>query len=92
MRASTIKHQIGLQAPGRLQHEPAALSILLKLLLEAWCDPGMAFQVWAVGLSLWLLRVGNGTVGEAWVTPTSQLQLLGFALLLLGTIIYAQVC
>lgn len=30
-------------------------------------------------------------VGEAWVSPASWIQLLGFSLLLAGTIIYAQV-
>lgn len=30
-------------------------------------------------------------VGEAWVNPASWIQLLGFSLLLAGTIIYAQV-
>jgi hypothetical protein len=30
-------------------------------------------------------------VGEAWVNPASWFQLLGFSLLLAGTIIYAQV-
>ena len=48
-------------------------------------------QVWALDLVLFYLHVGGGTVGEPWVDPASWLQLLGFALLLLGTVIYAQV-
>lgn len=48
-------------------------------------------QVWGAGVGLWRLQVAGGTIGEAWVSPTSEYQLLGFALLLLGTIIYAQV-
>lgn len=48
-------------------------------------------QVWAVDLVLFYLNVGKGTVGESWSTPASFLQLGGFLLLLLGTIIYAQV-
>lgn len=51
----------------------------------------MCEQVWGVGLGLWEFHVGDGRVGEAWAYPTSQLQLIGFALVLLGTIIYAQV-
>lgn len=45
-----------------------------------------------MGVALWELDVDGGKLGEAWASPTSELQLLGFALLLLGTILYAQVC
>ncbi|KAK9802798.1 hypothetical protein WJX73_007502 [Symbiochloris irregularis] len=46
--------------------------------------------VWVVNVALWETHVGGGKVGEAWAYPTSQLQLIGFALVLLGTVIYAQ--
>ena len=48
-------------------------------------------QVWAVDLVLYKMHVGGGTVGEPWGNPSSWIQLFGFALLLLGTIMYAQV-
>lgn len=53
--------------------------------------PRLLGQVWAADVTLWELNVGEGKVGEAWAWPTSQLQLAAFTLLLLGTIIYAQV-
>lgn len=42
-------------------------------------------------LVLFYLNVGKGSVGEEWLMPASIMQLGGFLLLLLGTIIYAQV-
>ena len=48
-------------------------------------------QVWAIRVGLWKLHVGSGKIGEAWAYPTSELQLFGFGLLLLGTLVYAQV-
>jgi hypothetical protein len=54
-------------------------------------DFGVGMQVWAVNLSLYALHVGGGSVGEPWLTPGSWLQLLGFAILLAGTIVYGQV-
>ncbi len=49
-------------------------------------------QVWAVDLLLYGMLPPDLNVGEAWVNPASWIQLLGFSLLLAGTIIYAQVC
>jgi hypothetical protein len=51
----------------------------------------MAYQVWTCNLLLYSFNVGEGAVGEPWVTPASYLQVLGFATLLAGTITYAQV-
>ena len=51
----------------------------------------LARQVWAVDLVLYGVLPADLNVGEAWVSPASWLQLLGFSLLLAGTIIYAQV-
>lgn len=48
--------------------------------------------MWAVNLALYALHVGGSSrVGEAWHSPESWVQMGGFALLLAGTIIYAQV-
>ena len=54
-------------------------------------EPDLARQVWAVDLVLYEALPADLNVGEAWVSPASWLQLLGFSLLLAGTIIYAQV-
>ena len=58
---------------------------------ESYGSVGPWQQVWAVDVALWELHAGDGKLGEAWAWPTSHLQLLAFSLLLLGTIIYAQV-
>ncbi|KAK9918918.1 hypothetical protein WJX75_008024 [Coccomyxa subellipsoidea] len=47
-------------------------------------------SVWVVDLVLYGALPADLNVGEAWVSPASWLQLLGFSLLLAGTIIYAQ--
>ncbi|BDA48956.1 probable solute carrier family 35 member F6 at N-terminal half [Coccomyxa sp. Obi] len=47
-------------------------------------------SVWAVDLLLYGMLPPDLNVGEAWVSPASWIQLLGFSLLLAGTIIYAQ--
>jgi hypothetical protein len=54
-------------------------------------EPALARQVWVVDLVLYGALPADLNVGEAWVSPASWLQLLGFSLLLAGTIIYAQV-
>lgn len=54
-------------------------------------EPDLARQVWVVDLVLYGALPADLNVGEAWVSPASWLQLLGFSLLLAGTIIYAQV-
>lgn len=48
-------------------------------------------QVWLLDLILFYMHVGEDEVGEPWTTPASWFQLFGFAVLLLGTVIYAQV-
>lgn len=47
--------------------------------------------MWAVDLLLYAALPADLNVGEAWISPASWIQLLGFSLLLAGTIIYAQV-
>eukprot|EP00884_Botryococcus_braunii_P001950 jgi/Botrbrau1/11756/Bobra.0195s0081.1 len=46
--------------------------------------------VWGVNLGLYYSHVGGGGLGEPWRGAPSLLQLLGFGLLLTGTINYAQ--
>ena len=48
-------------------------------------------QVWACGAVLYQEGAGGESLGEAWGTPSGLVSLGGFALLVLGTILYAQV-
>ena len=50
-----------------------------------------AGQVWACGLLLYEGGAGKGSLGEAWAEPSGAVSLCGFLLLLLGTLLYAQV-
>ena len=47
--------------------------------------------MWACGVLLFHYGVGKGEIGEPWVEPSGAASVAGFALLLLGTILYAQV-
>lgn len=47
--------------------------------------------VWAANLALFYGGVGDGNIGESW-KPHSPLQLVGFLVLLLGTVLYSQGC
>lgn len=60
----------------------------LKPSLKPSCN---VLQVWAVDLLLFYTHTGKGTIGESWASPASYVQLAGFVLLLLGSIVYAQV-
>ena len=46
--------------------------------------------IWAFDIALYYSRWGGGTLGEAWDSHSSPIQLVGFLLGLAGTVVYAQ--
>ena len=47
--------------------------------------------MWACGAVLHAAGPDGGSLGEAWGKPSGVVSLLGFALLVIGTVLYAQV-
>jgi hypothetical protein len=48
--------------------------------------------IWAANLALFYCGIGHGTLGEHWDMVASPVELAGFAVLLLGTLLYSQGC
>lgn len=46
--------------------------------------------IWAFDIALYYSRWGDSTLGEAWDSHSSPIQLVGFLLGLAGTVVYAQ--